>query len=134
MHSLPLLTTISLLSLPLSILAVPLPQTDFVPAPGSLYILTAGSISLTPDVSMRDFSLTIQGVEDGNVGIECTGQVMVPRTADSDSNGQDPSSVSPATPVGEALPSKLACPADPNGTVFVTHGGGLNFKLTVQWP
>ncbi|KAL8847639.1 MAG: hypothetical protein Q9221_007327 [Calogaya cf. arnoldii] len=121
MYSSHMLTTLSLLSLPFSILAAPAPV---------LYKITAGSIKPRQGIPQtreeviagdsyvitKDFGLTVWGVNPGNIPIECKGPAFY------DLN----------KPL-ERFPAKLDCPADPSGAVFVTVGNDLKVHLDVQW-
>ncbi|KAL8644043.1 MAG: hypothetical protein Q9226_007968, partial [Calogaya cf. arnoldii] len=107
-----MLTTLSILSLPFSILAAPALASPII------YKITAGSIKpgQTPQqlinsesqLITKDFSLIIHGVNPGNIPIECKG----PASRDN-------------SKLSERFPAKLDCPADPSGDVWVTVGNDL---------
>ncbi|KAL8895814.1 MAG: hypothetical protein Q9192_003425 [Flavoplaca navasiana] len=117
-----LLTTLSLLSLPLSILAAPVTLTNLP----TLYQITADSI--TPggftdnsdgtSRATKSYSLTIRGVNEGNFDIQCSGDATVTYH-----NGEHPPRVD----------AKLDCPADQNGNVWINVGNDLDMDVSVQW-
>lgn len=117
-----LLTTLSLLSLPLSILAAPVTLTNLP----TLYQITAGSV--TPGAWIEDsddtshatkaYSLTIRGVNAGNIDIQCSGDATITYH-----NRENPPRVD----------AKLDCPADPNGNVWINVGNDQDMDVSVQW-
>ncbi|KAL8748364.1 MAG: hypothetical protein Q9199_008215 [Rusavskia elegans] len=116
MYSSHVLTTLSLLSLPLSILAAPAPTLP------TLYKITAASVAhkqaVVPEgpVINRDLSFTVHGVNPGNFDIVCAGSASVPWKANT-----KPVSV------------QLVCPQDQAGVVKVTVGVDQEIAVSVQW-
>ena len=116
MYSSYILTLLPLLSLPLSIFAAP------APAPTTLYQITAASVNLRPvsasgDLSVvKTFSVTVRGVNPGNIDIVCTGEAVISLRVDT-----GPGSY------------KLDCPQDPAGTVVVSTGADPDLGVSVHW-
>ncbi|KAL8668346.1 MAG: hypothetical protein Q9168_007025 [Polycauliona sp. 1 TL-2023] len=108
-------TTLTIVSLPFSILAAPTPD--------ALYIITAGTITpngYTPTSTTKNFSLTIRGTQDGALDIVCAGDARI----DQDTT----KALDPRVSVSAQLPC-----SDPNGNVIIVSGNDQNVFVRVWW-
>ncbi|KAL8903748.1 MAG: hypothetical protein Q9171_007291 [Xanthocarpia ochracea] len=118
MYTSQLLTTLSLLTLPLTILSAPAPAPAIAPRDKAQYWVTNAQVFRTegkPEEKKIDklFAVTVKGVNEGALEIKCTGSIHF----------------SPDNPKTSAV---LECPQDPNVRVEVASDLSTAFDISVQ--